>query len=326
MRPRRVMGVFTACVVLLIAGADAATVRSGATAEINPAGISIERVVASSSDLRGTASRFLSRLAGKGDEPLFNRPYGVSWLGEDLLIADTGAGFVLRIHDRGGVSRTRPGAVVQPVAAISCLGGVVVSDSASGGVALFDANLTFERWLVRGLGRPTGMACLDDEVAVVDTSNHQVVIVGRDGMSGRFGSRGDGPGELNFPTLIARDGEDLVVGDALNFRVQRFDRSGRFIDAFGRLGDSAGTMPRMKGLAIDHQRRIWISDALLDQIAVYSSDGTFLMAVGHSGTEPGGFSFPAGIAFGPGERLAVADCYNRRLQILHIPASREERR
>ena len=53
-----------------------------------------------------------------------------------------------------------------------------------------------------------------------------------DGYAGQhpaeFGKTGAGDGEFNFPTELRLNGEELVVVDAMNFRVQVLDRSGAF--------------------------------------------------------------------------------------------------
>ncbi len=134
-----------------------------------------------------------------------------------------------------------------------------------------------------------------------------------------LGGRGDGVGQFNYPTVIAPGLGKLWVGDTLNFRVQGFQPlTGEFSSSFGRLGDSPGEMPRLKGLAIDADGRLWISDAHLEQIAIYSQDGVFLTALGGPGRGPGDFSFPAGLAAHPDGRMAVVDSLNRRLQIFRL--------
>ena len=57
-------------------------------------------------------------------------------------------------------------------------------------------------------------------------------------------------------------------------------------------------------------------DALTDiTFTLYDGDGTLLVSLGGTGSEPGRFSFPAGIAAHPDGRVVVADSLNRRLQI-----------
>ncbi|MDA1314162.1 MAG: 6-bladed beta-propeller [Acidobacteria bacterium] len=52
-----------------------------------------------------------------------------------------------------------------------------------------------------------------------------------------FGRPGTGPGELNLPHSVAIDeGEIIYVGDRENGRIQRFDRTGKYLDQWDGLG------------------------------------------------------------------------------------------
>lgn len=330
---------------LTLLSAAAIAERAGAAPDAEPeaastgVAVTVERVIGSDRDLgRG---RFLRRLTGRGDQELFQRPYGVAWDGDDLLVTDPGVGQVIRIRDRKRrVGRSPEGLLQSPIGVAVCAPGIVVSDSATGKVALLDRDLRLVRWLAEGLERPTGIACRGERIFVVETRRHRLLVLdaattvagseapGRGGPTRSFGERGDAAGEFNFPTTVALDGGSLWVGDTLNFRLQRFDpRSGEFTAAFGQLGDAAGEMPRVKGVAVDGGGRLWLTDAYLDQIALYSSEGAFLTSLGRRGSGPGELSFPAGISIHADGRVAVADSLNRRLQILRIelpPATVEE--
>ena len=74
-------------------------------------------------------------------------------------------------------------------------------------------------------------------------------------------------------------------------------------------------MPRLKGLAVDAHGRIWITDAYLDQVALYDRQGRHLMSFGGAGTGPGEFAFPAGIAAHHDGRVAIVDSLNQRIQV-----------
>ena len=89
-------------------------------------------------------------------------------------------------------------------------------------------------------------------------------------------------------------------------------------DEFGQLGDVSGTMPRLKGLSIDAAGHLWVSDAWLDQVSLYTRDGDLLMSLGGAGAAPGRFNFPAGIAAHVDGRVAVVDAQNRRVQVFDL--------
>ena len=280
-----------------------------------------EKVVETEGDLG--RSLLLRRLTGQGPQPLFERPYGVAWDGKDLLVTDPGAGVVLKLTEKGKIYRTRQELLVGPIGVTACFDGVVVADARSGRLGLFNEHLHFVRWLAEDLERPTGVACVNGGVAVVETAAHRIVIIELDGTRRELGARGAGAGEFNFPAAIASAGDVLWVGDTLNFRIQEIDvETGRSLGNFGHLGDSPGETPRIKGLAMDVQGHVWVSDAHLDLIALFDRDGLFLINIGGPGRENGEFSFPAGIAAHPDGRVAVVDSLNRRVQILRVVDSK----
>lgn len=317
------------------------------------AGARLEKVIKTKGDIgRG---RWLSRLTGRSDPELFERPYGVVWRGEDLVVTDPGARTVLRVGARGDITMTSANLFRSPIGIASCRSGIVVSDSVAGRVGLLDEDLRLRRWIAEDLDRPTGVGCRGERIFVVETGRHRVVafepagwiapieprrrsVVEADGLflipttDGQevlvldkdhviriLGQRGSEPGEFNFPTTLTMGIGSLWIGDTLNFRLQRFDPdSGEFDGSFGRIGDAAGEMPRLKGLAVDSSDRIWVTDAYLDLIALYEEDGRFLSSFGGHGAGSLEFSFPAGIATHADGRVAIVDSLNRRIQIVRL--------
>lgn len=261
------------------------------------------------------------RLAWLGhDEPRFQRPYGVAWDGDDLLVADPAAGRVARIRPGGRIELSAAGQFIRPVGIAVCPGGIVVTDAQAGRVERFTDRLRFSATLADGLARPTGVACDQENTYVVETGAHRILVLGPGGTRRTLGGRGANAGQFNFPTSVVVDGDALLIGDTLNFRVQRIDAtSGEPIAVFGRLGDAPGETPRIKGVAVDGYGQIWVADGYLDRVSLYSREGTLLMSLGERGAAPGEFSFPAGIAVhADGKRVAVVDSLNRRIQVFTL--------
>ena len=267
----------------------------------------------------GGSSRLLGWLGGEQSSPIFQRPYAVAWDDEHLLVADPDAGRVARIAPGGRITLSPEGLFVHPIGIAACPAGVVVTDSGAGRVALLDRELESVRWLAENLSRPTGVGCDGDRIFFAETGAHRISVIEPGGAIRHLGRRGEKPGEFNFPAPIAIDDGALLVGDTLNFRIQRLDPStGQSIELLGHLGDSPGETPRIKGVAVDATGRIWVTDGLLDRLSLYDRDGAFLMSLGGTGMEPGRFSFPAGIAAHPDGRVVVADSLNRRLQVFNL--------
>jgi hypothetical protein len=78
------------------------------------------------------------------------------------------------------------------------------------------------------LGRPVAMAFDGARLLVADALDCAVKIFSQDGRYlGSFGGKGQGPGELSFPSGVCVDGDVIAVADKLNLRIQLFDRQGR---------------------------------------------------------------------------------------------------
>jgi len=130
-----------------------------------------------------------------------------------------------------------------------------------------------------------------------------------------IGKPGGGEGEFNFPTELRLDGNNLMVVDAMNFRVQVLDKSGTFQYAIGKIGDTSGAMFRPKGIAVDSEGDLYVVDGLWGAIQVFNRQGELLYYFGRRGTAPGQFQLPAGLFIDRNDRIYVADSLNRRVQV-----------
>ena len=210
-----------------------------------PAGeprVRIERVIANRRDAGGRPSSF-RWVTGAKEEPLFARPFAVAWSGDDLAVADPGARAVLLLTAGGKILRSQNGLFASPIGVAACGDRLMVTDSVRGRVAVLNRRLVFMRWLAEGLERPTGIACTDDEVLVVETAAHRVLVFDDGGGRRELGGRGSELGRFNFPAAITIEGDDLLVGDTLNFLIQRIAIGPlRPIESFGALGDAPGRL------------------------------------------------------------------------------------
>jgi len=170
------------------------------------------------------------------------------------------------------------------------------------------------------LERPTGIALnkSTNELLVLDTKQAAVFRYNRYDLklTGRFGSRGTDHGQFNHPTTLAvNNNGEILVNDALNFRIQTFSPTGEFRHTFGKAGDSPGYFSRPKGIAVDSDNNIYVVDTLFDNIQIFDAKGGLLLSFGQSGQAPGEFWMPTGIFIDQNDRIYVADTYNKRVQI-----------
>jgi hypothetical protein len=77
------------------------------------------------------------------------------------------------------------------------------------------------------LGRPIAMAFSGERLYVADALDCSVKFFSAEGrFRGAFGGKGQGPGQLSFPSGVCLAGDLVAVADKLNFRLQFFDGGG----------------------------------------------------------------------------------------------------
>ena len=268
---------------------------------------------------RSVLRRLWTAVTGDRPVPTMSRPYGMTIDAMNrLYVVDS---FSQTVH----VFELRTGRYSSmhvegdSLIGIASLGTeLVITDSAAGKVRAIDAKGR-SRWTVgaeAGLTRPTGIVAGGDRTYVVDTLAHQIVVLGAGGaVLDRFGSHGSEPGQFNYPTQIARDGEGrLYVTDAMNFRVQVLSAQGRFLRAFGKLGDGSGDFSKPKGIGVDSDGHIYVVDGYLDVIQVFDPDGRFLLPFGSPGVGPGQFWLATGLLVHD-DRVYVTDATNGRVEV-----------
>lgn len=275
----------------------------------------------------GALAGLLRYLAGRPDTPMVS-PHGITVdAAGRLYVVDN---YLKKVHvfdQQGGRYRLIPAqgpALVSPigVAVDDRRGRVYVTDSAQAVIRVYDRDTGASVGEIRGgdLGRPTGVV-IDprrDELLVVDTVNAGILryALSDHSLMGILGQEGVELGRFHAPTHLALTPEgNLLVTDALNFRIQEIDARGRFVRAFGMPGDSPGHFARPKGVAVDSHGNIHVVDALFDNVQVFDREGRLLMAYGRHGSEPGEFWLPSGIWIDAHDRIYVADSYNKRVQI-----------
>jgi len=261
------------------------------------------------------------------------RPMAVAISRDGLIfVADPGVHGVHRfdlLNKQYDLLRLKDGLELpSPVALVSDKkGNVFISDSELGKIFWLtsDAEYAREVKLDTDLKQPTGLAVdASGHLFVVDTSQHQVLMFDKGRLLKRFGKRGKGVGEFNFPTMIwhHQDGSILVT-DSLNFRIQKFDVEGRYLGQFGELGDASGYHARPKGLATDQAGRVYVVDSLFHNVQIFNSAGDFLLDIGEQGRGKGQFWLPTGIFIDDQKKIYVADSHNRRIQVFRYLGTKQ---
>jgi streptogramin lyase len=101
---------------------------------------------------------------------------------------------------------------------------------------------------------------------------------------------------------VAPDGTFHVADGYRNSRVARFDASGRFLDAWGSLGNAEDELFLPHGIAMDGQGRLLVADRRNARVQVRDQAGRVLAQ-----WQPAGMGRPFGVSVGPGGEVFVAD-------------------
>lgn len=282
------------------------------------------------------APEFLYAFSGVAKQAM-TRPTGIAMIGDRVYVADQTSRSV-RVYSRPGIyqfefSSVSDGKITRLNAPVHIAIGpdntVWVTDRMLQKLYVFDQAGKFLRvvypngdknfkWspLALTLDRDGTLYVTD----VGDSLKHRVLVLSPDGkVKASWGSTkqvtrlNDAPGQFFYPNGIALKGTgagaQVFVADGDNRRLQVFTPDGTFV----RFINTSGT-PR--GVWIDRQNRLYVTDALAHRVDMYSDRGSPLVGFGENGIGPGQFNFPNDIVVDPSSgRIFVTDRENNQVQV-----------
>ena len=131
-----------------------------------------------------------------------------------------------------------------------------------------------------------------------------------------FGKQGSGEGMFKFPEGVAvSDGDEIVVADSSNHRVQVFDSNGTFLRSFGREGKNAGEFKYPIGVAVNKDRNIFVAENGNHKVQIFSWEGRHLGSFGGKGRLDSQLSYPWGLSLDSTGNVIVADSHNSLIKI-----------
>lgn len=165
----------------------------------------------------------------------------------------------------------------------------------------------------------------DGNIYVTDTGNHRVCVFNANGRFqysfGEFGASFPPPGtpvswkpgRFSFPYGIAVDEDgNIYVGDVVNNKIQKFAAGGRSLDWFPKVPPQGKPEAQVSPLDIEvYKGKLYVCDALFNNIAVFNTDGKYLYRLGQAGRKEGQFDNPTGIAIDKKDgTIYVSDKFN----------------
>jgi sugar lactone lactonase YvrE len=126
-----------------------------------------------------------------------------------------------------------------------------------------------------------------------------LMTLGKAGMPGNTQDMFDGASSI----AIAANG-DIFVGDGhganTNDRVVKFDKTGKFLTAWGKHGKGQGEFDQLHGIALDSQGRVFVGDRGNGRVQVFDPAGKFI-------AEWKQFGRPSDVVIDKNDNIYVAD-------------------
>ena len=223
-------------------------------------------------------AKLLQHVQSPGEDA-WRQPAAVAVLGGQVFLLDTGNDRILALDDDGDVERV----LGSPLDGGPALKGAMAI--ASDGEFLYVANSGASQVLVL---TPAGEVTKTIELEKVEDSDT------------------DRPRPISI--AVSPQG-DLLVTDADNNRLLRYDGNGRLLKVTGEGGRGAGTdgFNTPAGVALDDRGDAYVVDMLNGRVVELSPDGTFLRQLGELGDSGGTFSRPKDVALDAEGHIFVSD-------------------
>jgi len=296
-----------------------------------------ERTIRGSADVTPPkANADLKRMLtgqSEGSEHM-GKPYAVAVHKGRVFVSDSAERFVKVFDVPSGryfmIGDDEQGPLVKPLGLdVDATGNVYVADATAKAVMVYDRDGKF----LRKIGGPKYFDRLSS--VTVDSAAQRVLVIDIGGVASEhhrvrvfdaitgnhlfdIGKRGSGPGEFNLPrdAAIGKNGQIYVV-DGGNFRIQVFDRNGKYLQSFGSLGKQLGNFARPKEIATDSEGNVYVIDAAFGNFQIFDSEGELLMFIGdRSETDgPGRYMLPSGIYVDEDGRVYVVDQWFKKVDV-----------
>ena len=153
---------------------------------------------------------------------------------------------------------------------------VYVVDDANHHIQVLNSDLTFSNIIDGKHGSKseafTSVTCdSDGNVYVADSENHRIQVFTASGKFLRkFGCRGNGEGELEWPMGVAVDSRGMVfVSESNNHRISVFTTEGQFVKSFGQHGKKPGEFRGPRGLAVDDCGVLCVCDDVNGRVQIF---------------------------------------------------------
>jgi len=261
-----------------------------------------------SSDIRefSKLDQFLLGNALMDLEVGIEKPFGIESRDGKIYICDTMLpGLVIIDLDKRTFKSFQPfgqGTLRKPVnIALDKQGYIYIADTEREQVVVFTPELKYFQTIASKSMKPLDVAIHGDTLLVADYMDRNVEIwsLRQNRQIGTFPPDNENLPDsvrLFVPYAVEFDSHgNVYITDFGQFRVQKFDPRGNFIQSYGELGRNLGQFARPKGIAVDHDGILYVIDAAFENAQMFAPDGSLLMFIGGSYQREGNMYLPASI-------------------------------
>lgn len=242
----------------------------------------------------------------------------------------------VKVFDKKGVFKfsfggkgTHNGKFNTPIGITTDSGGLVyVADTGNRRIQIFYPNGKFKRQFIMSPGKdnkpPEPVDITVDErlqqMYVADNDNHQVRVYSNQDykLLSIWGSEGPRDNQFHYPFLITTgNNASVLIVDVLNTRVQVWKQDNP-VASIGGWGVDLGQFYRPKGVCVDKNGLVFVSDSVLGVIQAFNSNGEFSAVLGNESGEVLKWKTPLGITIDNRQRLYVVEMLSNRVRVYDI--------
>lgn len=206
--------------------------------------------------------------------------------------------------------------------AVDNSGLVYVADLLNGKISVFNQDGEFIKYFAEDkkniFSSPAGLCIYENKVFVTDVQQNKVMVFTLSGDKIlEFGKEGTKDGDLSSPNAVAVTNDSIYVSDTANDRVEKFDRTGKFIKTITGTGsEKQSAFVNVRGVAVDGRGILYVVSNLTNKVWGFDKDGKKAFEpFGQLGSEDNQFLQPNGMFIDNQGRIYIADSLNGRIMV-----------
>jgi sugar lactone lactonase YvrE len=164
------------------------------------------------------------------------------------------------------------------------------------------------------LAKPMDVTEYNQYLYATDTNHQQVQVFDSNGkFAFKFGKKGTGDGEFQFPYGISADQKgNIYVADLYNGKISIFTSKGKFVKNFTYDTNNASSLASPAGLRI-FNKNLFVTDIKTNRVLEYSLSGKKILELTTASAQDDTLNAPNAIAVDDEKDIFVSDSSNQRV-------------